>query len=440
MFDFLLWATIVTAVAGALYAYAGSRDVFHPLIFLSPMLVFLYGWMPMKLDASGGLAGYFQRDQLVFVQFWNALGVLCFVLGCLSVGCRIPRVATPGKQSERVGRTLLWGGTITGMAGLAAWSISIINVGGLREAFSRAYSGGWDDSGYIRDGTLLMYPGFLLVALAIALWRVRISSLALLALFIAPWIIQAWYTSRRGPTFMIAVVLAMTWYLNRGTRPPLLLTAGAGVLVGLLMLFLVSNRGAIYMGSDSELTTEVTDIVETADTGNEYIYGAGSMLSAEQTRKFFAGKRYLAEVLIRPIPSAVWPNKYEDFGLPELTHNAGTAEGLTETLGWAGADGAAPGFIADLWVEFRWFSMPTLWLLGRLYGRFWRNAQLKGGPWVAQYIVVASLSVYLVMQTMEAVIFRFLLMSLPIWLTWRLAHRKPAAWPAPTPLEASYGG
>jgi hypothetical protein len=239
---------------------------------------------------------------------------------------------------------------------------------------------------------------------------------------------------------MIAVVLAMTWYLNRGTRPPLLLTAGAGLLVGALMLFLVSNRGAIYMGSDSELTTEVTDIVERPDTGNEYIYGAGSMLSAEQTLKFFGGKRYLAEVLIRPIPSAVWPTKYEDFGLPELTHNAGTAEGLTETLGWAGADGAAPGFIADLWVEFRWFSMPTLWLLGRLYGRFWRNAQLRGGPWVAQYIVVAALSVYLVMQTMEAVIFRFLLMSLPIWLTWRMAYRKPATWPTPTPLEVSYGG
>jgi hypothetical protein len=440
MFDFLLWTTIVIALAGALYAYAGSRDVFHPLIFLSPMLIFLYGWMPLKLDASGGLDGYFQRDQLVFVQFWNTLGVLCFVQGCLSVGCRIPRAAISGKQTERVGRALLWGGTITGMAGLLAWSISIINVGGLREAFSRAYSGGWDDSGYIRDGTLLMYPGFLLVAMAIALWRVRVSSLLLLALFIAPWIIQAWYTSRRGPTFMIAVVLAMTWYLNRGTRPPLLLTAGAGLLVGALMLFLVSNRGAIYMGSDSELTTDVTDIVERPDTGNEYIYGAGSMLSAEQTLKFFAGKRYLAEVLIRPIPSAVWPTKYEDFGLPELTHNAGTAEGLTETLGWAGADGAAPGFIADLWVEFRWFSMPTLWLLGRLYGRFWRNAQLRGGPWVAQYIVVAALSVYLVMQTMEAVIFRFLLMSLPIWLTWRVAYRKPATWPAPTPLEVSYGG
>jgi hypothetical protein len=439
MFDLLLWVTMAIALGGALYAYAGSRDVFHPLMFLSPMLIFLYGWMPLKLDASGGLDGYFQRDQLVFVQSWNTLGVLCFVIGCLSVGCRLPRAAVLGRQPDRVGRALVVGGACAGSLGLAAWTISIVNVGGLREAFSRAYSGGWDDSGYIRDGTLLMYPGFLLVAMSIAGWRARITSLLLLALFMAPWIIQAWFTSRRGPTFMIAVVLAMTWYMNRGKRPPLLLTAAAGLLVGLLMLFLVSNRGNIYMGSDSEFTTDVTDIVERPDTGNEYIYGTGSMLSAEQQLKFFQGRRYLAEVLIRPIPSAIWPTKYEDFGLPELTHNAGTAEGLTETLGWAGADGAAPGFISDLWVEFRWFSMPALWLLGRLYGKLWRKAHSQGGPWVAQYIVVASLSVYLVMQTMEAVIFRFLLMSLPIWITWYVAQRRPANWPLPEPLAVACG-
>src|SRR5665213_2163389 len=273
MFEFLLWTTMLIALGGALYAYVGSRDVFHPLMFLSPMLIFLYGWMPLKLNESGGLDGYFQKDQLVFVQFWNMLGVLCFVAGCLSVGSRLPRGAVLGQQTEKVGKILLWGGMIAGMLGLTAWCISIMNVGGLQAAFSRAYSGGWDDSGYIRDGTLLMYPGFLLVAMAIALWRVRITSLLLLALFICPWIIQAWYTSRRGPTFMIAVVMAMTWYLNRGTRPPLLMTLAAGLVVGLLMLFLVSNRGAIFMGSDQELSTDVTDIVDTPDTGNEYIYG-----------------------------------------------------------------------------------------------------------------------------------------------------------------------
>lgn len=424
MFEFLLWSAVVIAVAGGLYAYAGSKDVFHPLILLSPMLAFLYGWMPLKLSASGGLEGYFQIDQLIFVQSWNVLGVLLFVLGCLSVGCRLPLSSAPATNHDVGEDALLIGGAIAGFLGLAAWAISIINVGGLREAFSKSYSGGWDDSGYIRDGTLLMYPGFLLIAMSIFYGRVRIYRLLLMALFIVPWMVQAWFTSRRGPTFMIFVVLAMTWYMNKGTRPPLLLTLGTGALLGMLMLFLVSNRGNIYMGSDNEFTTDVTDIVEKPDTGNEYIYGAGTLLAAEQQLKFFKGMRYLAEIFVRPIPSSVWPNKYEDVGLGELTKNAGTGQGMTETLGWEGADGAAPGFIADLWVEFRWFSMPVLFLLGRIYGGVWRRAQMKGGPWVAQYIIVTSLSVYMVMQTMEAVIFRSLLMSVPVWITWRAAQRR----------------
>jgi hypothetical protein len=330
------------------------------------------------------------------------------------------------------------GGAITGLVGLAAWAISIVNVGGVHEAFSRAYSGGWDDSGYIRDGTLLMYPGFLLVAWSAALGRFRIYRLLLMVLFLAPWIVQTWYTSRRGPAFMIFVVAAMAWYMNRGTRPSLFATLGAGLGIGLLMLFLVSNRGNIFIGSDSDYNTEVMDIVERPDTGNEYIYGAGAMLAAEQQHRFYKGARYLAEIFIRPIPSSVWPRKYEDVGLPELTHNAGTAEGLTETLGWAGAEGAAPGFISDLWVEFRWFSMPALWLLGLAYGWLWQRAQLRGGPWVALYIVAAALSVYMVMQTMEAIIFRFLMMSLPIWLSATAAQTAAKPWEAPSHMAMAH--
>jgi hypothetical protein len=78
--------------------------------------------------------------------------------------------------------------------------------------------------------------------------------------------------------------------------------------------------------------------------------------------------------------------------------------------------------VADLWVEFRWFFLIPAFLIGRSYGWVWRQAQIHGGPWVAQYIVLAALSVYLVMQTMEAVIFRFLLMSLPLWITWKVAQ------------------
>ena len=45
-------------------------------------------------------------------------------------------------------------------------------------------------SGYIRDGTLLMYPGFLLIAMSIVFGRMRIYRLVLMALFIVLWLMN----------------------------------------------------------------------------------------------------------------------------------------------------------------------------------------------------------------------------------------------------------
>ena len=425
MFEFLLWAVVAILAIGMAYAYAGSRDVFHPLMFIGPMMGFIYVWMPMKLYGSGGLDGFFQTDQLVFVQLINVVGVAFFVLGCLSVGCKLPTVPPPREQvSQSAANVLTTVGIILGCIGIAAWTVTIVNVGGFTDAFSQAYSGGWDDNGYVRDASLLMFPSFLLIlSAATRTGTLRFGYIPLLVLFIGPWVVQAALTARRGPTFMITVIIAMGWYMNRGKRPSVLVAAATGVTVGFLMLFLVTNRQSIHLGSDEEMTTDVTSMVEKPDTGNEYIYGTGAILAAEQVQKFYWGRRILAQVVVRPIPSVVWPTKYEDFGLPELNHNAGTGEGFEEALGWEGATGSAPGIISDLWLEFRWLNLPILWILGRLYGTAWKKTHLAGGPWITQYIIVGALSIYFVMQTMEAVIFRTLILSIPVWLAWRFSGR-----------------
>jgi hypothetical protein len=423
-FDYLIWAAIAVAVLGTLWAYDGSRDVFHPRRYLGPMLAFIYGWMPLKLDTAHGLEGFFHYDQLVFVQTMNVLGMLALVAGCLSCGCRVEALRPERPIPAALNRRLMVGGTILGLIGLAAWSISIIEVGGFREAFGKPYSGGWDDSGYIRDASLLMFPAFLMILGAGVRRGLRLFHLVLIVPFLLPWMVQAFFTARRGPTFMIAVMAGMSWYLYRGRRPAMVTMAIAGVTMGYLVLFLVVNRQSIYLGSDFSFTTDVSTMVEKPDTGNEYIYGTGSLLSAEQRGRFFWGRRYAAQLLVRPIPRAVWPNKYADFGVPELEHNAGTGEGFADTLGWNGADGSAPGLLADLWLEFRWLALPVMWLIGRFYGSVWRKMRTDGGVWKAQYVIISALSIYLVMQTIEAVLFRMIELSLPIWLLWGAA---PAA-------------
>jgi hypothetical protein len=355
------------------------------------------------------------------------VGIGCFTFGCLSVGAKAGPLAPAGAMPPKTVRTLVTGGVLLGLVGIAAWSLAIINVGGLYDAFSQAYTGGWDDNGYVRDAALLMFPGFLLIIATAVSSRIKPSLVILAVGLVVPWMVQAFFTSRRGPTFMISVFLAMGWFMNRRKRPSLLLTGAAGLSLGFLLLFLVTNRHNIYMGSDQELTTEVTSIVEKPDTGNEYIYGAGSILSAEQRQQFYWGQRYLAQIVVRPIPHVIWETKYEDFGLPEINRNAGTGEGFVETLGWEGADGSAPGIIADLWLEFRWLNFPVLYLFGVAFGRVWRKTREVGGPWITQYIIMAALSIYFVMQTMEAVIFRTLILSIPCWLVWKLSGYGRAA-------------
>lgn len=429
MFEALLVATALVAVIGLLAALDGSRDVFHPLVFIAPMMVFLYGWMPYKLWSVDGLDRYFDTNQLLFVQRINLIGVLAFVAACLWAGVRLPgdRAISMPSLSQEACRRLLIGAAITGTVGVICWGVTIINVGGFSAAYSTSYTGGWDDSGYVRDGTLQLLVGVLLAITSLAAGGPRIQSLTLMGIFGFPWLSQALLMARRGPTFAFVVVVLMGWFTTRRKRPPILAFGTLGLALGWLVLFLVTNRSSIYLGSDFDVKTDVSGVVDTADTGNEYIYGSGTILASIRRNHYFWMRRYLAQVLIRPIPSSVWPTKYEDFGVPELLNNAGTGEGFADALGWVGAPGSAPGIIADLWVEVSWLCIAAMALLGWTYGVVWRKAVLKGGPWATQYILLAALSIYLVMQTMEAVIFRTIELSIPCWLVWRWALKPPVA-------------
>jgi hypothetical protein len=225
---------------------------------------------------------------------------------------------------------------------------------------------------------------------------------------------------------MIVAFLGVGWCLNRQYRPPVLMVGLAGAVLGYGILFLVANRKELYIGSQFNLRTDVGSFLQSEETGNEYIYGSGSMIGSHYTGNYFWGRRYLAQILVRPIPSSIWPTKYEDFGLAEVLQNAGTGTNIREALAWEGAPGSAPGLVADVWVEISWLVVPALLLIGFGYGSAWKRSVQLGGPWAGQYTVLAALSIYLVMQTLEAVIFRLLLLSIPTWVTWSLASRAEA--------------
>lgn len=404
-----------------LAAYAKYRDPFHPAIILFPMCAFIYVLMPLKLVRDGLLYSYVNEQQAEWVQYVVIAGLLCLA-GGLFHGSSSGFNSVPSGQAHSYNpQVLRRGGYVLGSIGLLAWMYTVKSDGGFLAVFGRANGRGWSEVGYIRETVYLVIVGLLLLFSPQAYqpkgntWRVGVAA------FSIPYVIQGLLGAQRGPTFLIVVTLGLSWFMARGSRPSLVLVVGGGMALGLLMLFLVNNRGSIYLGSEQTLKTDVSGTLD-ANEANEYIFGAGCMIASRQTGEYFWGKRYLAQLLVRPIPRQVWPNKYADFGVPELEINAGVAKtGVGPVMGWSEVPGAAGAMVADLWVEFSWLALPALWAIGYLYGSTWQKAGSLSGPWNTQYTILALLSIYMVTQSGEAVIFRLAILSLPSWWVWRKA-------------------
>lgn len=80
--------------------------------------------------------------------------------------------------------------------------------------------------------------------------------------------------------------------------------------------------------------------------------------------------------------------------------------------------------VADFWVEFSWLCIPFCWVVGWTYGRVWRRAVVEGRFWNTQYVILCMLSIFMVTQSGEAVIFRLLLLSIPCAMIWHRAIKK----------------
>jgi hypothetical protein len=217
------------------------------------------------------------------------------------------------------------------------------------------------------------------------------------------------------------------WYLVRARRPRLGAALLGGLAVGLLLLFLLANRNHIYLGSELAFTGAGAAHTFEVEPGNELVFGAGAALNAEALNSFMWGRRYLVVLFVRPIPRSLWPTKYADaarfLNIPSLDHVEKDRQltDFSSTVGWTGGIGAAPGGIFDLWLEFRWAYLFAVLAIGWGFGVAYRKALSQGGFWLALYALVTALSIYFVMQSLEAFAFRLLLLAVVMWLGWRYA-------------------
>jgi hypothetical protein len=175
----------------------------------------------------------------------------------------------------------------------------------------------------------------------------------------------------------------------------------------------------MYLGSTESADQPITTVMESW-SGHEYLFSSAIYRYVEATGESLGGLRILAHLIGRIVPASIWPTVYEDLVRHlnidiDLTRFAGIpAEKIANVVGWKVAEGSAPGFVGDFWLEFGIGAPLAIAVVGWVYGRFWRRARTV--PAIQPvYILVAALSIYLITQGIDAWLFRCLLFAVPAW-------------------------
>jgi hypothetical protein len=421
MFYSALVGLAVFGIFAILRDWNRTHDVFYPTIFCVPQLLFLYVAFPLyglSVDDYEFLsrAGYW--DELTNFQLIATSMSVSVIMG-IWFGSRQPRTGAMANV-EQNGKAIFLVAMAFGIAGLTAWLIGIINVGGFEAAYGRAYGGGWDDSGYVREAGQFGFVAVPLLILSRRKGGMRWHHWFLAIAFLTPLLVQGFLGARRGPTFLAITCVAASYILTFRPRIPFAFVVAGGGIVGMLLLWLVANRDAIYIGSSKELEGSPTRMLQNWG-GNEYLYSSAIVRYVNESGEAFYGARILAHMLGRIVPASLWPTKYADvvaaFGLNiDLTQEAGIpVDRIAATTGWQVAVGAAPGIVGDFWMEFGAFAFVAAFLLGAFYGRLWRISQYDVRVQPA-YAMLAALSIYIFTQTIEAWLFRALLFGIPALL------------------------
>ena len=131
LFTFLIGSV---AVAGMAWAIWGVGDTLHPLVYLMPMVGFIYAFIPVSLYHDQGALYYFSQNELSIVQGYNLLCVMALALGCYLSSWKYrpqPSKATTRLQDTLYGKRratqFAW---LLGALGLLAYVYQIGNVGG----------------------------------------------------------------------------------------------------------------------------------------------------------------------------------------------------------------------------------------------------------------------------------------------------------------------
>jgi hypothetical protein len=431
MYEISVWATGAVLLMAGLFAYRRYGDPVHPLILVGPFFFYGYFYIPMVFQSLGGMERYLEPSQLTFVGIVYLGGVLAFCVGCLMV----PRPAGRGwgdflsrieghpllQQRFRLAAWILW-------LGATAVNIYVIEMGGgFRRVFARTKAYVSLSSGYIADLPAIAHVAVFLYALSLRNKRVGLRHLSVFVVMEAFGFLGGTIGGRRGLLFVSFLTVCMGWFIARGARLKLHHALLAALLAGLGVLFVQSQRQT-FLRVGSGYSFQQDSFVETifpqsVNPNVFYMVGGARMVSARETGHYGWGESFARNLLARPIPHQLWPGQYES--IEELWkslrgYSMHSADGSRHAA-WQPSGGTSTGGIAAAFTEFSWGAFFVFFLLGQMYGRFWRNFRSRGGVWTLLYAASVAVSPYLPTQSLAgAYLYRLLLLCVPSYVVWQL--------------------
>jgi hypothetical protein len=443
MFETLLGSTALVLATTTIVAYQKTRDALHPALFLSPL--FMYGAVVDPWLVRHDLDVFFpepERVNTVLVLYF--LSVTALSLGLLhNVGsARLRGRLGPRSLLGPERRQLRRIGVVLAAVALLSYLSGLINAGGFEAAFSQAKGGGYATSGYVGEAMNLGLVAVVMVALSQYRRGLDAESLAVLFLGLLPNFVQGTFGGRRGPLFLALAAASLVWLVARPKRPKVWMLGCCMAVAGLAVLFVWSQRQHMYLGSaDADVRWGSffdTLTQDDSDEGNNFIYGAAFVLTAEHSDTFTWGRALAVDLLVRPVPKQLWPTKYEDAGATWITSEYPGLGPFTPgdwlaAVGWLPLAGSAAISIADVFSEFGWGAVFVFYLIGRGFGWLYLMSRTRGGIWMLLFLETLIPSIYLATQSFSAFYYRYLILSVPTLLAWKMVAHAPRRTLQPMP-------
>jgi hypothetical protein len=371
----------------------GDFDIFEPTFGAGLMLAILFGIRPLYIVAQGryDYLGYNTEPQLTAVIGLGLVATLSFMAGYGGLRRKRREDGSPKSQVNEsrdlaeLRRSVTWVALLVSALGLALFAINLLRMGPLTKVIplwlggqsSALNSGNVGTSEYLYSAPILVACAAIAIGVVFS-WRLsRLQIVGVAALAILPAVVFFINGDRRYllPCILVPIV---AYCLSTGRRP-----SGKLILVLVPLAFLVlvtipwlrtAASRSYYGGVPAIISNNFT---RPLTAWNEFITGNDTEMESALSVQlqvqggpldFYYGRATIGDLLLAPIPSAVFPGKPETARNDMLIRIFG--EPCNAIIGHQCPDFSAVGtFYQDLWWPGVMVGMTAL---GAFSGAVWR--------------------------------------------------------------------